>query len=392
MESIYTLALAYIGGILLNLMPCILPILVIKINIITRTGENYKKALVATILGIFSVFLLASFASMTLKLIGHSIGLGLGFQIPEFIIIICIVFTILISIALNGFNMPLPNTLLGMSENAKGYLSSFIDGVVISILSLPCTAPFLGFAIAVAMNTSASMNVMIFLATALGFSMPYLLLLIYKDISCIFPKSGQWQIYLNKLMAVILIAVTIWLIFILSDQLGYRAAIGFFLLLILIKFILEEPKIKGIYKMLILCMLIICSLYLPRSAYEEDNSYQNYSQSIWSEFKPDKIDNLLENNKVVLVHYTASWCLTCKINDLRVWRRGNVIEFIKANNVLSMKKDVTKKDELAEKFAKDHEIYGVPFDIVFGPSAKSGIKLSPLLSQEDVINAIKSAK
>jgi len=399
-ETFVTLIFAFIGGLILNFMPCVLPVLALKLMSLIKSGASYRGSFCVTILGIMSTFWVLALASILAKGAGKQIGIGMGFQESEFIIFLCILITIFISISLDKVQINLPTSSLtqgpeearqtsGSSLRQK-HFQDFTSGVIATLLSIPCTAPFLGGATLVAINGNALESFLIFTSIGLGFSLPYLLLILSPNMLVFLPKPGAWMENVKKILTILFIASLIWLLGILHQELGLRASAGLFLLLLLIKFTLQEPRLR--YKPICLTVLVAGSLYLPQFAHNEDQANEIYIEHIWQEFDRQKIDRLVADGKIVVVDVTADWCLTCKYNKLMVWDRRKVVDLLIKEGLVAMRADITKQDKIVEGYLQEHGIYGIPFNVVYGKNAPKGLALPTLLNYQDLIQAIDKAK
>jgi suppressor for copper-sensitivity B len=395
-----TLCAAFIGGLILNFMPCVLPVLALKLMSVIKGGAAYRRSFFVTILGIMSAFWALALASILAKSAGKQIGIGMGFQESEFIIFLCVLITVFISISLDKvqINFYSSGLIQGSPEPSKAlasgaretYLQDFLSGVIATLLSIPCTAPFLGGATLIAVSGTARESLAIFTSIGLGFSLPYLLLILSPNMLRFLPKPGAWMENMKKILAILFVASLVWLLGVLYDQLGLRASAGLFLLLLLIKFALEEPKLP--YKAICIIALVAASLYLPQFAHDEDEEDEIYIEHVWHKFDRQKIDELVMDGKIVVVDVTADWCLTCKYNKFMVWDRKKTVKLLLQKDIVAMRADVTKQDEVVEDYLKEHGVYGIPFDVVYSKKTPKGLALPTLLRYQDLVEAIDATR
>ena len=388
------IVLAITGGFVLNFMPCVLPALSIKLINLTKHQTSPKASLCWTVAGIMTSFWCISAISIVMKRAGSGIGIGMGFQNTSFLILLVTIITIFISISLDKVS-------INISEQAHSFLTrtffyahleAFFGGVIATILSIPCTAPFLGSAVAVAMFTDEVNNIVMFTSIGIGFSIPYILCMIKPEVLNFLPRPGKWLVRFKNFLAVLLIISLIWLLGVLAGQLTARSIFGLFLIVVLIKFTMEEPKIRGVYKIIGIIVLISSALYLPQMANKEDMAYRNYVRGIWVKFDESLLERSVSEGKVVLVDVTADWCITCQFNKLTLWDRSHTVQFLSHQNVVTLRADITHPNAIAEKLLTDHKMYGIPFNIIYGPNARSGIVLPTLLSYEDLVDAVYKAR
>lgn len=237
------LLFAYIGGFILNFMPCVLPVLALKVYaLIKHPPHYYRKICLSVIAGITFSFTILSMLAIMLKSSGNFIGFGVNFQNHQFIIALCIVITFFISSATDKIQISVPqiihDKLLKINFN-NVYTSGFFSGILATILSIPCNAPFLGSAIALAITASNQFILLSFIFVGLGFSTPYFLIIINPNILSFLPKPGKWMVKFKMFLALLLFTTLFWLLFILYAQIGLRPTLIVAGLLLLIKYIIE---------------------------------------------------------------------------------------------------------------------------------------------------------
>lgn len=392
---IWILVAAFIGGAILNLMPCVLPVLMLKIfSIINNRNDGYRLHLIATICGIFSTFFILGYLTFCLKSIGVSFGMGANFQSPQFVIILCIIMVIFASNLLGRFEIVVPDSISSKLSSYRfktAYISSFASGVIATIFATPCTAPFLGSAISFAMTADFIQIMQIFTSIALGFSVPYILLLIVPNMLNFLPRPGPWMFQFKRVLALVMVCTILWLLSILNTQLGFRAMLGVLMLLMLIKFIFEQDNIRKSVRLLVGIVLFIGAMYLPNIASEEDQKKINEEIALWEPFDQARLDNYINEGKIVVVDITADWCLTCKYNKFIFWNRAKTMKLLSEANVIAMRGDLTKPSAAIHDYLASRAVYGIPFDIVYGPKAKNGIMLPTIVRYNDLSSALNKA-
>ncbi len=396
--NISLLLAAIIGGFILNFMPCVLPVLMLKIfSVINNKGTDHRTHLLCTISGIFVSFWILAFLAFGLRSLGLEFGMGANFQQPEFIIILCILMTIFLSSMLGRFNIDFSNLLpIANREFNSAYINSFFTGVTATIFSTSCTAPFLGSAIAFAMAADLPVILITFSYIGFGFSIPYLLLIFYPRILSSLPKPGPWMQYFKNFLAVAMIAAILWLLSILQSQLGFRAAFGVVLLLLLIKFAAEinMPKIVKIFAILVLFSAL---MYLPKMAAKEDIAKEVIIEELWQKFPSNAnaykgmIESYIAEGKIVVVDITADWCMTCKLNKLLLWNRDSTIKLLQSPKIVTIRADITNYTREVQEYMLSLGVYGIPFDIVYGPKAKRGIHMPAMPRYGQLKDALEQA-
>lgn len=398
---LYVILLAIIGGGILNIMPCVLPVLSIKlIAIINHANAPIHKirfAFIATILGILTSFILLSSLAGIIKLAGNNFDWGLQFQNPYFLIfmfLVLIIFTCnLLGIFEISFNQILTSALnrkISKEEKTHNiFLPNFLSGILAVMLATPCSAPFLGSAITFGLTQDISTIFIIFFAIGIGFASPYFLLLISPKLVYLLPKPGNWMNKIKKMMAGFLIATIIWIIYILMSSIGFiwamiLAVIG---ILIIKTLTLKSPKIK-IISLIILTILSFITPINAQKYLQIKQANEISKNSIWQEFSEEKLAKYVKEDKVVIVDITAKWCITCKFNKLRVLQSQDFINKIKSNNIITLRGDITVPNEKIMNYLHKNNRFAIPFNAVYGPKAKDGIATDVVLSKEKLFKII----
>lgn len=399
---ISAILLAIFGGTILNIMPCVLPVLSIKLlSIINHSNTKISKirfAFLSTIFGILSCFVVFASITAIIKSSGDALSWGLQFQNPYFLIFLSLVLTLLTGNLLGIFEVNFSNflaTILNkkISEGEKRYsifAPNFFSGILAVLLATPCSAPFLGSAISFALTQEISIIFIIFLAIGFGLSLPYFLLLIAPKLVYFLPKPGNWMIKVKQILAGFLAATIIWLIYVLSHNIGFTPALAVAILSILI---LACIKIRSnLLKIILFITLTIAAFLVPMKIQEQQKMSSQTYNSMWIEFDETKIAELVAENKVVIVDVTADWCLTCKFNKVRVFHSDEVMEKLKDPNIVAMRGDITKPNETIIMFLRQHNRFAIPFNAVYGPHAKNGLLTNELLTKKELFELIEKAK
>lgn len=398
-NTFWIMSIAAIGGFILNFMPCVLPVLSLKIiNFIRYPNLNRKKASLFTIFGILSTFWGLALIAIIFKNTGKHFGLGLNFQEPTFIIALTIIITFFISVSLDRAVFKLPesvnNFLLNIKFQGK-HIEHYFSGVIATVLSTPCTAPFLGSALFFSLQQNNLFIFFTFTFIALGFSTPYILMIIFPKTLKFLPTSGKWMNNLKIILATILIGTIIWLLYILEAQINLRGVVIVFLLLLLIKFVLENNIYILKYTLIktsFLFILLIFSFLLPKYSAIEDKEYQAKVNNLWQKFEPEKIDLLVKSGKIVFVDITADWCITCKYNKYLVFSRQKTIKILSDPQIIAMRGDFTNYNPQIHDFLIKRKIPGIPYNVIFSPKFPDGLELPVLLSVKEIEDGIKQAK
>jgi suppressor for copper-sensitivity B len=281
---------------------------------------------------------------------------------------------------------------LNISKLSNQYLEHYFSGVLAAILSTPCNAPFLGTAVSLALAANNFHIFLNFSFVALGFSSPYIIMIFYPSILKIIPKPGAWILVLKKVLVLFMVGTVFWLLFVLYGQIGERATIGVFLLLLLLKFSLESVtgimKNRGL-KWSLVVGIILASLILPIRASKEDLTTQIEIDNTWHKFEREKIKTYVDQGKIVFINITADWCVSCKYNNLMVLNRDKTMKLFQAYDVHAMKGDFSSHNKEINDYIVANGSYGIPFYKLYGPKKPEGVALPIIISYSDIKRAIR---
>ena len=398
------LGIALLGGLILNLMPCVLPVLSLKlISVVSQGGRApaaVRAGFLATAAGIVVSFLAIAAMLIAVKAAGRTIGWGIQFQEPGFISVLAVVVTAFachlagfFEVALPGFIGNAASKRMGPDENLLGH---FATGAFATVLATPCSAPFLGTAVGFALAGEPVAMVAIFFALGVGLALPYLLVAAVPQLAAALPRPGRWMIWLKQAMALPLAATAVWLLFILASQVGAAAAIGVAVLLVgLCAFLVWNDRLPETRRPVVLPVVIIVALAavaLPDTiAAQIGAKGEKANDAIaWTRFDRDRIRSLVSQGKTVFVDVTADWCLTCQANKKFVLSQNPLAERLNEHAV-AMQADWTRPDPAIGAYLASYGRYGIPFNVVYGPGAPGGIVLPELLTGKDVEAALDKA-
>jgi thiol:disulfide interchange protein/DsbC/DsbD-like thiol-disulfide interchange protein len=417
---------AFVGGLLLNIMPCVLPVIALKIfGLVKMAGDNpgrVKRLGWSFSLGIISSFLLLALLVILFKTAGQQVGWGFQFQEPIFIIIMsAVVFAFGLSLfgvyeirppaaAVSGVSSVIART----EGSGKGYVASFSEGVFATILATPCTAPFLGSALGFAFAQPAWTTILIFVTVALGMAMPYLILTARPAWLKFLPKPGAWMETAKQVMGFLMMATLLWLLYILGNQLGMEAIIwtGAFLLMIGValwligRFATLTATRRGTALTWIIALafvgvgywLFLSPVLQAREALTESpaaastDTDQEAGGIPWEPFSLAKLEEHLKENQPVFLDFTAEWCLTCKVNERTVMASQEVIKKFKNSGIVPIRADWTNRNPDITKLLAKFGRSGVPLYVIFPAGRPSApIILPEVITSGIVIDAITRA-
>ncbi len=347
------LLFAFIGGLILNLMPCVLPVLSIKVLSLVDKGGDRKKALLSSLffaLGVLVSFWILAGLLITLKALGRPIGWGFQFQSPVFLIIMCLV---LFVFALNlwglfAIDIFFPQAAAYINRH-HGYGKTFFSGVLAVLLATPCTAPFMGTAIGFAITQDALRNFLIFTFLALGFAFPVVLLSMSPRLLKFVPRPGPWMNTFKRLLALLLVGTIAWLIWVLSHVVDSRA---------------------------------------PMRPVEIDEAFIP-----WMDYSPELMRALREEGKIVFLDFTAKWCLSCQVNEQVVLRNKAVVDKFQELGVSAVKADWTRFDGRITRALAELGKNSIPvYVIYYGQDHQHKKVLPEIITPAIVLEALESVR
>ena len=387
--------IAFVGGLILNFMPCVLPVLSIKLlATLNYSNNNLSKiriGFINTTLGIVTSYALLATFLIGLKSLGYGIGWGMQFQNPFFLIVISIILLFFSYNLLGLFEFSLPNSFFSLSTKLDNNVSlkDFFTGFLATAMATPCSAPFVGTAITFAF-TQNSLNMLItFISMGIGMSFPYILVSIFPSSIKLLPKPGKWMKMIRYIMAILLLATLIWIGTILSKHytIIFLLISIVFSVLILIIFIFKKRNSKeNNYYNFVIALITLFFLFLSFV-----NFFQKYSEKKLNEsilFDEKKLLSLIEDKKFVFVDITADWCLTCKYNKQQVLYTEEIQNLFKSNNIIQITGDWTLPDENIRNYLNRYNKFGIPFNILYSHKFPEGIIFSELLTKNDIKEAV----
>ncbi|HME88764.1 MAG TPA: thioredoxin family protein [Chthoniobacterales bacterium] len=405
----FQLFLGFVGGFILNLMPCVLPVISLKIfGFIKQAGQSRQKIFrsgFAFTAGIFAWFIALALLLITLKAAGRDLTWG-GFQFTNAYFVLGLS-VIVLAFALNlfgVFEISLPQRLnrgLLASAERKDDLGSFFQGVFATVLATPCTAPFLGTALGFAFAQSPGIILSMFLAIAAGMSAPYFLLSAQPAWLRYLPQPGPWMAHLKQFMGFLLLATLLFLLYVLGAQRGLDGAIwaSCFLLIVAIAcwmkgaFIVPTASAAKRTTVLLLMLLLLLTgaVYFVSDKFRE--SKIDIAQSAagdWQPFTPGRLQAERDQGHPVFVDFTAAWCLTCKFNEKAVLENSEVRDAFQRHAVVKLKADWTNGDPAITKILQQFGRPGVPLYVLYPGKSAEPIVFPELLTKSIVLEKLET--
>ena len=392
LSLITALIFALIGGLILNLMPCVFPVISLKVlSFVSLGGSSPRKirnhALIFTV-GVIASFMLIALTIVLLKQAGNFVGWGFQLQSPLIVglLSLVMVFISLVLITDNSFGESLTKLgNIGGSEN--GYYSSFLTGVLAVVVASPCTAPFMGAALGYALIQPSGETVPIFLSLSLGFSLPYLLLAASPRLIDFLPKPGDWMVTLKEFFAFPMLATALWLLWVFSLQVNQILVIFLLIgwLLLALNFWIFQKDYKTINKVIFLGISIFSMIYfLPET--EEIETEKNIIIGSATEWYEGIEDDLRNKNQPYFINFTAAWCITCQSNEITAFSKDGFKSLLEEKNIEYIKADWTNRNDAITRSLKKYGRSGVPFYVYWEPGFENPKILPAILTDQIIKN------
>jgi len=392
---------ALIGGLILNVMPCVLPVISLKIfGFVSDAGERPDKAFrlaLAFSAGILGCFALLAAIVSFFRAVGAEVGWGFQFQDYRFVLVIaCLVF----AFALNLFGVfeltVSARATGGLAKLAAGhgYAGAFFQGAFATILATPCTAPFLGTASAFAFTQPAWVTFLIFFSIGIGMALPYLLLAIQPKWLRYLPKPGDWMVRLKQLLGFLLLATLLWLSWIVGRLRGVDGMVvlgGLLLIIGILAWIKGSfwTPVSSTRSRVLAALSMVGVLAIALGSY---NFVTAPSEIPWQTFSQQSLDSALQSGRPIFVDFTADWCLTCKANERFALDIAPVRQAFVQHRVVMLRADWTHGDPEITQILKEHGRAGVPMYLFYpGGKDRPPMVLPELISSQTVLDALKTS-
>ena len=394
---------ALLGGLILNLMPCVLPVLSIKLVGLTRQSEAGRRAVrigfAVTALGIVISFMLIAVALVGLKWSGAALGWGIQFQQPWFLAAMAALTVTFAASLFDWVHIGVPQwiaNLGGIRDIPKEgrrtwWIEPFLTGAFATLLATPCSAPFVGTAVGFALSGSAFDILAIFFCLGLGMALPFLGAALAPGVAAWLPRPGPWMIALRRILGLSLLGTAAWLMLVLWSVAGGPAtAVAASLLASLLASLWlgaspggTGPRWPGLAAAASGFLAVAAAVLLSAASADVAASADDGQA-----FTPATLDRLVADGKTVLVDVSASWCLTCKVNELAALKTAEVHARLMRPDTVLMRADWSRPDPVIARYIQSFGRFGIPLDVVYGPSNPAGEPLPELLTAGSVIAAL----
>ncbi len=405
----FVLIFAFLGGLILNLMPCVFPVLAIKVASFTELVQKDRQSIFANAAaytgGITASMLALGLAVVGLQLGGTQVGWGFQFQQPLFLVALTI---IIVLFALNTFDLFQvsvgANSLAEKAESTTGARRSFAEGILAVVLATPCSAPFLGTAVGFALTANAATILLVFVVLGLGLASPFVVLTMIPGAARILPKPGAWMGHLKTFLGFALLAAAIWLVWLVGRLAGVDAmgrVLGFLGALSMATWLFGVvqyrawDKVKAFTVALAITIVAVAAtLTFPIDATPPQRGGEvaavEEGEIHWLEWSHDAVDEQRDAGRAVFVDFTADWCLTCQANLRNAIDTESVRESIADNDVAMFKADWTHPDETIRAEIESYGKAGVPMYLFYGPGDSTPEVLPELLTQGMLIERFQA--
>jgi thiol:disulfide interchange protein len=402
----FTLLIAVLGGLILNAMPCVLPVLSLKVFGLVRSAGHGRAEVVrgalATAAGILASFLALALVAIAAHAAGSAVGWGVQFQHPGFVAFLAVV-VVLFCLNLWGlFEVPLPQGLarLGGTGPREGVAGHFFSGLFATLMATPCSAPFLGPAIGYALAQRAPTVLAVFAALGLGMALPYLLIAAAPGVARFLPRPGEWMETVRGVMGFLLAASAVWLLYVLSSQVAPETLTAIELGLLAIALFtwlhhrVATARAPRGFAAAGMVAAVAVTLFVAAGSSGEARSSLTASKPAglipWVAFDRARAESLARGGQLVFVDVTADWCFTCKVNERLVLDTPEVARAFEAHNVVPMRADWTNRDDTIGKFLAEHGRYGIPFYLLYRPGREPHV-FSELPTRDSLVATVVAA-
>ena len=390
---------AFQGGLILNLMPCVFPILAMKAASLAGHGggeqAEARRQGLAFGLGSVLTFLGLAAGLIALKAAGSAVGWGFQLQSPPVVAVLCL---LMLAVALNLSGLFEVGTSLqgagsGLASRG-GSLGAFFTGALAVVVAAPCTAPFMGPALGWALTQTPAAALTVFLALGLGFASPFVLVAYAPGLLSRLPRPGPWMELFRKALAFPMYGAAAWLAWVLAQQAGpedlaklFAAAVAVGLAAWLAGLAQRRAAMGGKPFVLVASAGLLAALAVATVVWPQDKAAELQAEP----YSPARVAELRAQGRPVFVNYTAAWCVSCQVNDKVALSTRKVVQAFARHKVAYLKADWTKRDgDIAAELAA-HGRAGVPLYLVYGTGGGDGVILPSILTPDIVVKAVEAA-
>lgn len=389
------LVFAFLGGVILNLMPCVFPVLSIKILSLVESvheeGESIRLYGWAYAFGVVASFVAIAAVLMVLRAGGEAIGWGFQLQSPVVVSLLAYLFLVIGLNLMGVFEIALSVT----DSEGKGYTGSISTGVLATVVAAPCTAPFMGAALGYALLQSPVTGLLVFAALGFGMAVPYLLLCYSPALLSRLPRPGNWMVVLRQALAFPMFASAIWLVWVLGIQAGPTAmmqVLGGGLIIAFGIWLMQQSSgllLKAIAALLIIAAVSVGVMQQPSTEPANTAAADSASGSLAKPYSAEALGEALASGPV-FVNFTAAWCITCKVNELNALETTTVREVFLEKGITYLKADWTNEDPKITAALQEYGRTGVPLYLLYKKGAGEAEVLPQILTPSIVTDALET--
>ena len=388
---------AFLGGLILNLMPCVFPVLSIKAMSFMQTHQTNRELRIhatAYTIGVVTSFLIIATTMLSLRAAGSAVGWGFQLQSPQFLIILAYLFFIIGMTFLGFVNVGSKLMSIGQSIDSQSSLqSSFFTGVLAVIIASPCTAPFMGPALGFAIYQPTGIALAVFAMLGFGMALPFVVLILIPKTKSLLPRPGLWMEQFKQFLAFPMFFTTAWLLWVIGRQTDTTVlslvVVGliFISIGIWINQILVQLKSGRSYSLL---KVIAVAMIIPALALPLMNEEETEGTVLWINYNSKTLATLRAEGRPVFINLTADWCITCLANEKVAFTEMFYTEMEK-NNIVYLKGDWTNQDKEITSLLNEHNRNGVPLYLMYPKNGGSPEVLPQILLEQTLLEAIRRA-
>ena len=376
------LMFAFIGGLILNLMPCVLPVIALKaLSLVKNANESRSSVTLnasAYVFGVILTFMIIASLLVYLKNAGEIIGWGYQLQSPFVVTLLCLLIFLVGLILVTNIDIFSNSARLENFNRSSGLVNSFFTGALSVIVASPCTAPFMGAALGFALIQPDINSYLVFLSLAIGFALPYFLIAIFPSLVNLLPKPGKWMESLKQFFGFMMFGAAIWLLWVLANQVDANSLLVVMIGLFLVSFLVWLTKIDFEHKMKAIFVITLFYGYsLSGWEFKNNNATVDNNAVTWTLKKEIE---LKEDGKAYFINFTAAWCITCKVNEAVAFT-DDVFALFNNKDITYFKADWTNRNaEIAEELEK-YNRSGLPVYVYWNEKLDEPMVLNELLTE-----------
>jgi len=418
LSLITMMSYAFLGGVILNLMPCVFPMLGIKVlSVVKKAGATKRTIRLSGIfytLGVVASFVAFATIIAILKSTGKQVGWGFQLQSPAFIAALATLFVLMSLNFFGFFEFGLPSWLIPQRKHNKdeGLFGEFMAGVMVALVASPCTAPFMASALGFALAQPTPIMMLVFTFLGLGLGAPFLLLTFAPGLTKYLPRPGMWMITFRKILAFPLLLTSVWLVWVFSKQTNPDQTAMLLCFLIATTFLIQMYQIvknrPAVLRAGLMALSLVPMLYTGAKAFSKppvpktasldagdaDAGSRKYELMdkhgvTWYKFVPGVVEALTKKEKTVFVDFTAAWCISCQANAKTVFGSSKVVDYVNSSDSLALVyADWTNDDPEITKALAAQGRSGVPLYLVYTPGESKPKILPQILTPEIFMNGV----